>query len=355
VIKVLYVDDQIEQPRRDAQHIKQLFEQFGDFACELRFPPKDFSDLPQDGWEALLIDFDLKGVPQNGEPVNYYGSTLASEVRMRYQSRPIVLITRAGIIQPWQRQLLEKSIDVDYIVLKDEIEKDPGEQSRIIRALIEGFAEIAEISGQDWSGVLKLMGATEQEAHTLREASPPIEGKQWNIPQAANWIRNVVMGFPGILYDDLTSATRLGLDLESFTADAAVKDLFEPAKYRGVFHKYQQRWWRNRLFNIAQTYMVERDISGAVFQKFADAFEREYKRILKHSVCVYDGTEIADWVCYIYNKPVKQRNSIPYYPDNRPAVMDQARVSFKAIQESNDFDASLVDADSYEIVQKLWK
>jgi len=199
------------------------------------------------------------------------------------------------------------------------------------------------------------MGATEQEAHTLREASPPIEGKQWNIPQAANWIRNVVMGFPGILYDDLTSATRLGLDLESFTADAAVKDLFEPAKYRGVFHKYQQRWWRNRLFNIAQTYMVERDISGAVFQKFADAFEREYKRILKHSVCVYDGTEIADWVCYIYNKPVKQRNSIPYYPDNRPAVMDQARVSFKAIQESNDFDASLVDADSYEIVQKLWK
>jgi len=70
---------------------------------------------------------------------------------------------------------------------------------------------------------------------------------------------------------------------------------------------------------------------------------------------VWDGEPVADAVCYILKEPVKVRNSIRYYPDDRPPVMDEARVSFRAIRESNEFDENLVDEDGRSIVNKLWE
>lgn len=353
-IKVLYIDDEITRPGRDAQKIQELLNKEGEFECELSLPPRVFSDLPTKLPDALLVDLDLGTAPVNGEPVSYFGSTLAAEMRMRHPSCSIVLVTRPNVIAG-KSSLLEESMDVDLIVLKDEINRNPdGVRARIV-ALIQGFRDLGVIAGQEWQSVLRLMRASKDEASLLREAAPPLEGKQWNIPQVARWIRNVVMRFPGILYDTLTAATRLGISEEAFRNPSA-QELMEPAKYTGVFGTYKERWWRDGVFSIAQSLILEQGLRGPVFQKFAEAFDARFGEKLDPAICIYDGTPIADWVCYIYGKPVKQRNSIPYYPDSRPAVMDQARVSFKAIQESNDFDESLVDSDSFEtVVKKLWE
>jgi len=352
--RVLYIDDEIDRPGRDAQKIRELLHIEGEFECELRLPPKVFSDLPVELPDALLVDLDLSTAPANEEPVSYFGSTLASEMRMRHPVCPIVLITRPHIMA-WKSSLLEESMDVDLIVLKEEIHRGPDEVRAKIVALIEGFQALENIAGQAWRRVLELMGSDENESNQLREAAPPIESKQWNIPQVARWIRNVVMGFPGILYDDLTAATRLGISLDAFRTPG-VQQLIEPARYTGVFNTYKERWWRNRLFSIAQSLMLRHELGGPVFLKFSEAFSAEFGENLDPAICVCDGTPVADWVCYILKKPVKQRNSIPYYPDSRPSIMDQARVSFKAIQESNEFDESLVDSDSYEtVVKKLWE
>ena len=351
--RVLYYDDEIDRPGRDARKIQELLHVEGEFECELRLPPKMFSNLPVDLPDALLVDLDLSTVPVDEEPVGYFGSTLASEMRMRHPSCPMILVTRPHIMAG-KSSLLEESMDVDLIVLKEEIHRDPDGVRARITALIEGFQALEKITGQEWPRVLELMGADEDESNLLREAAPPIESKEWNIPQVARWIRNVVMGFPGILYDDLTAATRLGIDIDAFNTPG-VQKLMEPARYTGVFSTYKERWWRDRLFGIVQSLMLKHELRGPVFLKFNEAFSAEFGEKLAPAICVYDGTPVADWVCYILKKPVKQRNSIPYYPDGRPPVMDQARVSFKAIQESNKFDESLVDSDSYVVVKKLWE
>lgn len=352
--RVLYIDDEISRPDRDARKIQDLLNVEGQFECELRPPPKVFSDLPTELPDALLVDLDLATVPVKGEPVSYFGSTLAAEMRMRHPACPIILVTRPHIIAG-KSSLLEESMDVDLIVLKDTINRDTDEVRARIVALIQGFRALETIAGQEWQSVLRSMKANEDEASLLREAAQPLASKQWNIPQVARWIRNVVMGFPGILYDALTAATRLGISEDAFRSPS-VQELMEPAKYTGVFGTYKERWWRGRVFNIAQSLILEQELRGSVFQQFAEAFGVKFGTTLDPAICIYDGTPIADWVCYIYKKPVKQRNSIPYYPDSRPAVMDQARVSFKAIQERNEFDESLVDSDSYEtVVKKLWE
>jgi hypothetical protein len=354
-VRVLYIDDEAVPQRGEPKAISDYLNLPGEFECTLQLPPKTFGELAVDHPDALLIDYDLSSAPENGDPVSYMGSTLASEMRLRQPMIPIALVTRLHITAAgWQRQFLQQSNDLDWIIDKDDIIRNPELVRATITSLVNGFAALAEIDGQEWERVLALMGANDDEANLLREAGPPISNGQWNVPQTAKWIITVVMRYPGIVYDELTAATRLGISLDSFRLER-VQELFALARYQGLFGDNQLRWWRGRLFNIAQTLQLKHNKRGAVSEHFREAFEMELNQALEPALCVYDGTPAADWVCHILRAPVKQEHSVPYYPDSRPAVMDHARVSFKAIKESDAFDESLVDADSYELVKSLWE
>lgn len=349
--KVLYIDDEVAQVGRQAQKIQELLNKPDVFECELQLPPKDFSHLPElpDG---LLIDFELSTKPPDDEPVSYFGSTLASEVRMRRPGCPIFLVTRPQFISN-KRYLLEESLDVDLIIMKDDINKDPNSKRAEIITIVDGFQKLGASNPPDWESLVALVKAEEGEANLLREAAPPLAQGQWEVPQLARWILRVVVRFPGILYDDLTAATRLGISVDSFSSER-IQQFVESVKYSGIFADYDDRWWRDRLFLAAHKLIAKHELRGSLSQTFREAFYKEFDVELDPAICIYDGTPTADWVCHILKEPVKQQNSLPYYPDERSAVMDQARVSFKAIKESNDFDESLVDADSREMVDKLW-
>ncbi len=354
-IKVLYIDDEAQPSSGEAQHISDLLNKPGEFECVLELPPKTFSKLPNELLDALLVDHDLSSAPEGNDPVSYMGSTLASEMRMRQPSCPIALVTRLhATAAKWQEQFLRQSNDLDVIIDKDEILKTPERVRTTISILAEGFKALEGVSGRAWETVLELMGADDSEANQLREAGPPVANGQWNLPQTAKWIRTIVMGYPGILYDELTTATRLGIDMESFR-HSLMQQLLEPARYRGVFSGDEDRWWRGRVFNTAQSLMLKHNLQGTVSDRFREAYHREFDEVLTPSICIFDLTPTADWVCYILKKPVKQENSVPYYPDSRPSVMDQARVSFTAIKGSDAFDESLVDADSFDLVKSLWE
>lgn len=350
--RAIYIDDEITRPGRDAQKLRELLISPGELEIDLQYPPKSFADFQAD-FDLVLIDLDLNAPLDNGDVVGYFGTTLASELRMRNSSAPIVLVTRPNVITG-KMQYLTNNVDIDYIVFKDDINKDPSGVRIKLLSLCEGFRVLSQSPDPNWPNLISLMAATEEEASLLREAAPPVEKGIWNVPQISRWIRNTVIEFPGILYDELTTATRLGISLDSFN-QPPILALFDEAQYRGVFSPLKSRWWRGRVFYKAQQLMFKHKMSGSISEKFRLAFQAEYGHELEPAICIYDGTPTADWVCYILNQPVKQRNSIPYYPDRRPSVMDQARVSFKAIQESDEFDETLVDAQGSEIVKSLWK
>ena len=355
VTKVLYIDDEAVPNNGEAEAIARLLDVPGEFECTLQLPPKDFSALPFDDPDALLVDHDLSTASEGSDPVSYMGSTLASEMRMRQPACPIALVTRLHVTaMKWQEQFLRQSSDLDLIIDKDDIIRTPEKVRTTIVSLASGFKALDQACGKEWEDVLDLMGADEDEKHLLREAGPPVSNGQWNPPQTAKWIRNVVLRYPGIVYDELTAATRLGIRVESFNLPR-LQELVEPARYRGLFGDDEIRWWRGRLFSIAQSLMLEQNIKGGLSEQFREAYRLKFGEVLEPAICVYDSTPTADWVCHILRVPVKQENSVPYYPDSRPSVMDQARVSFTAIKGSNAFDESLVDADSYDLVSSLWE
>jgi len=247
--------------------------------------------------------------------------------------------------------MLEKSI-VDITLDKERVIAEPDKVRQELIALIEGYQSLDGVANKhEWKEILRLMDANEAEASLLREAASPSKEGYWRVPQVARWIRDVIMKYPGILYDELTAATRLGLCRDSFHI-SAVQEWFRSARYNGIFGNYEPRWWRDRLFHRAMELILELDLTGPIPEMFIKAFQKKFDLILNSAICIYDNTPIADWICYIYNAPVKLQNSIPYYPDSRPEVMDQARISLKAVRESDKFDVNLVDAESYELVVK---
>ncbi len=96
-------------------------------------------------------------------------------------------------------------------------------------------------------------------------------------------------------------------------------------------------------------------LNGPVNRTFTEAIRSKYKIELKLAKCVWDGKPLADQVCYLSHQPVKTQNSLRYYPDNRPSTMDKARVSFRAIRESDDFDEELLDSTGRTMLEKISK
>jgi hypothetical protein len=104
---------------------------------------------------------------------------------------------------------------------------------------------------------------------------------------------------------------------------------------------------------LAKQFILEQDIRGPQNQAFAEAFYKKSGKQLTPANCVWDHTPIADWVCFVMKQPVKIKHSLRYYPDNRPSVMDDARVSFRAIQRSTEFDEKLLDSEGLSLLKQI--
>ncbi|MBM3241829.1 hypothetical protein FJZ31_36625 [Candidatus Poribacteria bacterium] len=357
MIKIGYVDDEVDESVTGAKHYQdQLSSE--EIECELISPPKweQFDNLVNEKYDLFLIDYELDKVQSDDKRVDYRGTTLTAEIRARLPDYPIVLITRESILdhlnRQTRRQLSERRQVCDELILKSDLDNKPDDTQQLLISLANGFSNLRNAADNTWKSLVKLLGADEEETDFLREAAPPLPEGKWIVTEAADWVRNVVLKFPSILYDPIHAATRLGISLNSFWNNK-VQGTIEPAKYTGIFAPSEGRWWKGRLFRVAKELAMEKDINGPINQAFAKAFHEEYSIELSPAICVWDKTPIADWVCYILRKPVKLRNSLRYYPDSRPSIMDPARVSFRAIRESNAFEEELLDAEGIKLLEKI--
>lgn len=349
--KVNFIDDVRGQGERYSRRLER-----GDH-LDVRFflPPAELNldALTQPLPDLFLVDYELIQEQVRGVHANYQGGTLATAIRERMPEYPIVLLTRKGLLT-WERnkRIMEVTQTFDDVVYKSDIDEDPARVIQQLMSIATGFQILREQEKKDWKALLAVLEATEDEGTLLGEAAPP--PSDWQVLEGARWIRKVVLAYPGILYDPLHAATLLGIERTVFL-DEPVQRLVEDAKYSGIFAPPKGRWWRMRLIAAAEEFMREQGIEGAINHAFAKAFQERHMRELVPAKCIDSGETPADWVCYILNEPVKMEHSLVYHPDTRPAVMDDARVSFKAIRESNEVHDELFDADSARLLQEIRK
>lgn len=356
MVSILYIDDDIDRPFGGRHYQERLGDE--GVRCELVPPPEldQLDSLVESPPDLFLIDHELSMVRPSGDKAAYRGTTLAAEIRARAPDWPIVLITRETVLQTLsaqaRRQITEAMKVCDALILKRMIDEDVARVRAGLESIAVGFAALRETEDKRWESLVRVLGAEADEAGVLHEAAAPLEEGKWFVAGTAEWIRNVILRFPGILYNAVNAATRLGISEQAF-CDDELQGLFEPAQYTGVFAPPEGRWWKGRLLVKARAVAAQEGVDGPINQAFPEAFHKRFDREAPPAICVWDRQPIADWVCHILDKPVKIKHSLRYYPDARPAVMDQARVSFRAIRESSKFDQELLDAEGLGMLSDI--
>lgn len=346
--KAIFVDD--EPNKSEPKRIKRILDNAG-FECELREPPK-FAEIASLECDVFITDLNLAQA-QLDEMV-YSGKTLSSEYRSTFPSTPIVLITQKEVIAAKARNIRTDNTDLDLIWYKRDAWEQKEQFVSELISLIEGF-EMLSKSSLGWSAITDLMQTeNETEFHELREVNPPVQRSNWTVSEVGEWIRCVVMEFPGVLLSDKHAAVRLGINPDDFAKDSTIHQLFQEAKYTGIFHEFGRRWWKDRLIEIASDFMLDNsNDTQPLLEGFVPTLNKVQDKNLKQSICIWDNQPVAEAICYIYQQPVKLRNSLLYRPDNRPASMEPARISRKAVVESNEFDELLLDPGSVDTAN-IW-
>lgn len=321
-------------------------------------PPPDltFRGLPRE-IDLIVVDYELTQAPHGDVPASYQGGTLASRLSELYRETPIVILSRHSIFRKL-KVTPDLLVAIDDWYFKDEFVTNPEVGARLT-AIINGFSMLRQTRTRTFVSLLKLLNAESSEADIIKEAKPLMRfladsSLGWEVHQIAKWIRRVLMAYPGILYDEMYSATSLGISIESFRA-GEVQEAFASSKYRGVFSGEAQRWWRGRMNRIAQEYIRKSGLEGPIYKTFVEAFKKVKGIELNPSICVFSHEQYADTVCYVLKKPVKREFTLEYLPDDRPSVMEPARVSFKAIRESNEFNEDLLPDGSRPLLKQITK
>lgn len=306
--------------------------------------------------DLVLLDQELIEGQPNGRAEAQLGSTVAALIREELPETPIVLITRGSI---FRSETMSASRDVprayDHVLVKASVGHNPDAARDEILTLVAGFDMIRQCKNRNWNSLCNLLRTEPGDIDSLARSNPPrpsVGTDNWRASEAAHWIRRTVIEYPGILYDSLHAACFLGMSQDAFES-SPMQRYFAKTKYDGAFAPVAGRWWKARLRQRASGFMQRANKPTAPIHQFATIWNENSTSQVVLSRCLVDGTFPAESVCFIYKRPVKRRNSVPYWSDNRPDIMDEARVSFKAIKESDEFDENLVTADSREIVDDL--
>lgn len=355
MIKVLYIDDSQQELERYKNKFESDDRTKDRFRIITRNSPKtdrDYKQIYQDNPELMLIDVDLTRPDSEGNVTDISGLTLSTELRQRFPEAPIVLFTRPNVFkaQDYSERILS---NIDEIVYKKDLFIPDSTLSDSLYELAIGFKKLRNKRSRKWIDLLKVINAPEIDYENLRLTNPPIDSEtQWSVSEAAAWIRNTLIEYPGLLYNAVHAATFLGISENAFRS-GPLQEAFAKAKYCGLFPPLDRRWWKSRLQQIANAMMTQRERNLLLREGFPSAWERTRKTAIERSTCIFSGESPAEWVCYILEKPIMIKYSLSYKPDSRPPVMDEARVSFEAIRTSNEVNDELFDPLGKELLPEI--
>ncbi|KAB2944401.1 MAG: hypothetical protein MPEBLZ_01056 [Candidatus Methanoperedens nitroreducens] len=355
-IKTIYIDDEDEELRKYQRIFENDVRAKNQFEIIAANSQKQIGDLinevKNEKPELILVDLDLT-IPKEGLLLGVSGAALSTALREEFPEVPIILFTKTDFlkIQKVNPKVLSS---LDETIYKSDLFKGDANLDCLDK-LANGYKQLRNEKSKTWIELLEIIEAPKNDYDSLKVSDPPtISENVWSVFDAAYWIRNTLIKYPGILYDPIHSAAFLGLSRDAFLSES-VQKLFSEAKYSKIFVPIEGRWWKSRLQEIAESIMDEKEKDLIIREGFPLAWDRINKTNIDRSKCVFCGKEPAEWVCHILKKPVMIKCSLRYKPDSRPSVMDEARVSYNAIRTSNEVNDEKFDPIEYDMLPNIRK
>jgi hypothetical protein len=257
-IQVLWVDDEIEDREPDKESLQKKNE---NLRIKLIHPDNLLESLNIEKPDLFLIDYYLneralvkKGSFLKGtKKFPYKGLTADSIIREKFPDIPIYCTSKnyTELKKDPVYYLICLTFD-RFLDLKDI--QNYGDKILFLDAF--DFKQIRESKKKDISFIFHLLHAPEEDNEKLLLTLPSSlrEGLYQNIEGnsliLAKWINNVLFQNPGILYNDIYSATFLGITLNEFRRIALSEDKIKTAQYTGIFSQTNKLfWWKSKLLH----------------------------------------------------------------------------------------------------------
>lgn len=347
-IKTVYIDDvpseRNKYERRFGEH-ELSRDRFELISLDTPKCLDDYNVIRKLSPQLILVDYDLSRPDSNRDVIGISGLTLIAELKQHYRDIPIILFTKKSVFDNNNLSSFSSLFSVvDKVIYKSDLFKKESVLLDELYNIAFSYQELSKIKKIKWDTIFKLLGAHDDDYDKIKySATPAMLQKEFTITGIAKWVTEVLLQYPGILYDSLYAATFLGICEEEFMSPQ-IQEYFSNAEYSGIFGKNRSFWWKSKLFDIACAKMDDEELDLPIREAFHRYWERVNRIELDKSVCVNNGDSPAEWVCYILKKPTMLNLSLPYSPDTRPEVMDEARVSFKAIKTTNDVNPEMIDS-----------
>ena len=356
VINTLYIDDDLS----DLSRYKNKFIKDGRtkniFNIVPFSPPKNIPNwiekLDSLSPELLLVDYNLSIPDKDNEVIGITGLSLAAELKQQLKEIPIILFTRKSVFK--ENDFFKNTLaNIDEIIYKNELFQPNSFLIEKLYKIALGYKILREKKSTTLKDILEIVKAPEYDENDCMLTYPPITSKTWT-DDAADWVRKILIKYPGILYNPLHTATYLGISEVDFLSEH-IQKFFKKAKYNGIFDPPEGRWWKSKIREISKSKMIKKERELMINQGAPLMLERKTGRSINRSKCVFSGESPADWICYILNKPVMIKYSLKYNIDSRHAVFDEARVSFEAIRTSNEVNDERFDPMGKELLPSIRK
>lgn len=202
-------------------------------------------------YDGLLLDLRLDEIPNKESKLsNFTATEFAQHIRTLVtkgdltKDIPIILFsTDEKLQQVYSTDLSSHNLFDSYFSKVD----TPKNASNELFALAKGYIEIEEYKND----LPKLMGL--EDLYDLNsEIFARFNIDNPNIPahEYAQVILKDLIYVTGVLIDEDILATRLGIDKEKSEDWDSLKEIFESAKYQGLFSNGWDRWWMFEVNNI---------------------------------------------------------------------------------------------------------
>ncbi len=281
-LKILWIDDN-QNIKGDADILGSQFIHYsGKYAFFGELDNKISKSKPH----LVIIDHKLDEISTS---LPKRGYSIADYVREKSQDSPIIGYSADPIFSEDPTFTLQRvmgSVYDDIFPLKY-IRKNRDK----IRKLAKDFNILRKkiINIRNFDKIMELIKAPETDSELLVKSLPDsvlecINRKESIDPLIlAKWIRKILMGIPGFLYDSLDAATHVGLQEKAFL-HKDIQTQFKKGLYTGLFSKSSPNklWWTSTLRKIVfKKSKSEESVSWKAGHYIKGVKETDYSRCFK--------------------------------------------------------------------------
>lgn len=248
------------------------------------------------------------------------GSTVASFLREHWKNCPIVSCTGVEFndIDIRHKSAYEGIYPINRI----------SENYESIYSVAFGFHVLRENYPKEIADLFQLLDCPIGECDKLHKILPKEIKKNFNdnslLIEIYRWCNNILFERPGFLYDELWSATYLGLNEDGFNR---VKEKFNDAKYDGIFKDNSKpRWWKGKLLEILSELVDGIGLPWIIGRNLVENDDKYFSKCFAsgedfpETVAAEDTTPGAEWY------PMKLKNTEPHTNYEEMLFFDELRI-----------------------------